>query len=100
MPVRSLMTDTCSVVGQARRELRQQRLHAVDDLDDVGARLALHVDEHRRQRRSPRPTSRRFSAPSTTSRDVAQPQRRAVAIRDDQSPGRPAASGADRWRRA
>ena len=32
--------------GRLAVELRQQRLDAIDDVDDVGAGLALHVDEH------------------------------------------------------
>ena len=40
---------------QGALQLRQQLFDAVDDLDDVGARLALDVDDHRRGRRSSRP---------------------------------------------
>ena len=38
---------------QRRLQLRQQLLDAVDHLDDVGAGLALDVEDDRRRRRSP-----------------------------------------------
>ena len=53
--------------GQRRLQLRQQRLDAVDHLDDVGAGLALDVEDDRRRRRSSTPRGATFSAPSTTS---------------------------------
>jgi hypothetical protein len=52
--------------GQRACNCGSSCLHAVDDLDHVRARLALHVDDDRRRRC--RPGARRvFSAPSTTS---------------------------------
>ena len=40
--------------GQRRPELRQQRLDPIDDVDDVGARLTLDVEDHRRRVVHPR----------------------------------------------
>jgi hypothetical protein len=54
---------------QRRLQLRQQLLHAVDDLDHVGAGLALDVDDDRRRVVRPR-RELAFSAPSTTVGDV------------------------------
>ena len=47
--VRSVSTVTCTAGRQRGSQLRQQLLDAVDDLDDVGARLPLDVDDHRRR---------------------------------------------------
>jgi hypothetical protein len=69
--------------GEAGGELRQEGLHAVDDLDHVGAGLALDVDQHRGQIVGPSgepPILGGILDP----RHVAQPQRRAVAPGDDQ----------------
>ena len=52
---------------QRRLQLRQQRLDAVDHLDDVGAGLALDVEDDRRRRRSSRRRAWCSRAPSTTS---------------------------------
>ena len=53
-------------------------------LDDVGAGLALDVQDHRRRRRSSTPPACTFSASSTTSATSDDAHRRAVAVGDDQ----------------
>ena len=45
--VRSVTTSSSTPAGIERCEPRQQRLDAVDGLDDVGAGLTLDVDDHR-----------------------------------------------------
>ena len=65
--VRSVSTATSTPAGSAACSCGSSALIAVDHLDHVGARLALDVEDDRRRRRSPRPPSRTFSAPSTTS---------------------------------
>ena len=45
--VRSVRIFTCTEDGSDGRELRQQLLDAVHHGDDVGARLALNVHDHR-----------------------------------------------------
>ena len=68
--VRSVSTVTSTDGGSEALELRQQRLDAVDHADDVGARLALDVDDHRRRLVHPRrllARSRRASITSATS---------------------------------
>ena len=45
--VRSVSTCTCTVAGRLVCKLRQQLVDAVDDGDDVGAGLALNVDDDR-----------------------------------------------------
>ena len=72
---------------QRRLQLRQQRLDAVDDLDDVGAGLALDVEDDRRRRRSSRRPGATFSAPSIDVGDVGEADRRAVAVGDDRAAG-------------
>ncbi len=68
---------------QAGGELRQQLLDAVDDLDDVGAGLALDVDQHRRQLVGPGQQAAVLGAVDDVG-DVLQADRRAVAVGDDQ----------------
>ena len=53
--VRSVSTVTCTDAGSEACKLRQQLLDAVHDLDDVGARLPLNVENHGRHGRSSRP---------------------------------------------
>ena len=65
--VRSVSRTTSTAAGSEALQLRQQLLDAVDDLDDVGARLALDVEDDRRRGRSPRQRGATFSAPSTAS---------------------------------
>ncbi len=67
MSVRSLSTATSRVAGRLAVQLRQQLLDAVDDLDDVGAGLALDVQDDRRRLVGPGQRAGVFSAPSTTS---------------------------------
>ena len=76
--------------GQRGLQLRQQRLDAVDDLDDVGAGLALDVQDHRRACRSSRPPAARSRRRRSTSATSASVHRRAVAVGDDQRPVVPA----------
>ena len=70
-------------LGQRGAQLRQQRIDAVDHLDDVGAGLALHIDDDRRRQVSPGGELGVFRA-GDDSGDIRQPHRRAVAIGDDQ----------------
>ena len=69
---------------QRRLQLRQQALDVVDHLDDVGAGLALDVENDRGGRRFIQAASLVFCAPSTAFGDVAEPHRRAVAVGDDE----------------
>ena len=84
---------------QAGRERREQLMYAVHHGDDIGARLPLHVDEHGRQVVRPR----RQTAVLRPVHDVShvrQPERRAVAVGDDQVLVGRRTTGVDRWRRA
>ena len=47
--VRSVRTGNLHRCRQVRLQLLQPQLDAVNDLDDVGARLSLHVENHRRR---------------------------------------------------
>ncbi len=67
---------------QRRLQLRQQLLDAVDDLDDVGAGLALDIDDDRRLLVGPRREPGILGAVDDVG-DVGQAHRRAVAVRDD-----------------
>ena len=69
--------------GQTRGKLWQQRLHPIDHLDDVGAGLALHVDQDGRQLVRPRgePT---VLGGIFNAGDVTEPQRSAIAPGDDE----------------
>ena len=68
--------------GQRRLQLRQQLLDPVDDLDDVGAGLALDVDDDRRQLVRPGREAGVFRAVDDVG-DIGEPYRRAVAVADD-----------------
>ena len=46
--VRSIITDSSIACGNRGLQLRQQRAHAVDRLDDVGAGLPEDDEQHRR----------------------------------------------------
>ena len=65
--VRSVSSVDIDGGRQRRLQLRQQLLDAVDDLDHVGAGLALDVDDHRAADWFAHAASRVFSAPSITS---------------------------------
>ena len=82
--VRSVSTVTWTDEGKRALQLRQQLLDAVDDFDDVGAGLALDVDDHRRRRRSSRPPAGVFHVVDDIGH-VRQMDRRAVAIGDDRA---------------
>ena len=88
--VRSVRTVTWTDGGQRGLELRQQRADAVDDRDDVGARLALDVHDHRRRLVHPRRLLDVLGVVDDVG-DVGQAHRRAVAVRDDR------AAGTRRW---
>ena len=49
MIVRSVSTSTETAAGSEALQLRQQRLDAIDDLDDVRPGLPLDVENHRRR---------------------------------------------------
>jgi hypothetical protein len=68
---------------QGGLQLRQLLLDAVDDLDDVGARLALHVEDDRRHGVAP---GRELDVLGAVLHlgDVGEPHRRAVLIGDDE----------------
>ena len=72
--------DAC---GQRRLELRQERLHPVGDLDDVGAGLALHVEDDGPLARPAQPASWAFSTPSMTLATSAQADGGAVLVGED-----------------
>ena len=67
---------------QRRDDARQQRLDAVDHLDDVGARLALHIEDDRGRRVRPGAELDVLGAVGDVG-DVRQPHRIAVAVGDD-----------------
>ena len=58
--VRSVRISTSMEVGSDARKLRQQVLDAVDHFDDVGAGLALNIDDHRGSIVHPRRQPARF----------------------------------------
>src|SRR4029077_6594156 len=68
---------------QPGQDLRQQRLDAVDDLDDVGAGLALDAEDDRRRGIGPGAELGVFRAVDDGG-DVGKPHRAAVAVGDDQ----------------
>ena len=66
-------------------ELREQRLHPLDDVDDVGARLAADDHDHRRSAVDPARDAVVLD-PVLDVGDVAEPDRRAVPVGDDDGP--------------
>ena len=68
--------------GQRRLQLRQQLLDPVDDLDHVGAGLALDIDDDRRLLIRPGSESRVLCAVDDVG-NVGESHRRAVAVGDD-----------------
>ena len=81
--VRSLRTATDSVDGRLAVSCRQQRVDAIDDVDDVGAGLPLDVHQHGGLIVGPRAEARVLGAVDDLG-DVGEPQRRAAAVGDDQ----------------
>ena len=81
--VRSVRICTVTDDGQRGLQARHQRLDPVDDRDDVGAGLALNIDDHGRRQVHPR---RRLDVLGVVDRvgDVGKFDRRAVVIGDDQ----------------
>ena len=80
--VRSVSGFTVIAAGSEATERRQQRLDAVDDLDDVCAGLALNIDDERRRRVHPRPEAAVLGR-DLDGRDVGKQDRRVVAVGDD-----------------
>ncbi len=68
--------------GQRCLELRQQLLDPVDDLDHVGAGLALYVDDDRRQLVRPGGKAGVFGAVDDVG-NVGETDRRAIPVSDD-----------------
>ena len=86
VPVRSCTTVRLTSAGMARLRRGSSAQDAVDGLDDVGAGLALDVDDHGRLRRC---TSRRRAcsrARPTTSATSRSSTGRAAALGDDDRP--------------
>ena len=83
--VRSVRTLRFTADGMLLRQLRQEVVDAVDDLDDVGARLALDVHDHRRRLVHPRRLAHVLGVVGHVG-DVGEPHRRAVALGDDERP--------------
>ena len=81
--VRSVSTVTWTDDGKRTLQLRQQLLDAVDDFDDVCARLTLDVDDDRRRLVHPGRLSDILDIVDDVG-DVGQMHRRPVAIGDDQ----------------
>ena len=81
--VRSVSTATSTAAGSVDVSCGSKRFDGVDHLDDVGARLALHVQDHRRRGVGPGAELGVFGA-GDDGGDVLQPHRSAVAIGDHQ----------------
>ena len=96
--VRSLRIETCTEGGKRRFQLRQQRFDAVGNLNRVGARLPLHIDDDGFGSRSIHAAWLEFSTSSTTSATscsrMGAPRRYARMMGDS-----PRWSESDRWRR-
>ena len=71
--------------GSDACELRQERLHPVGDLDDVRARLALHVEDDGALVVGPAGELRVLDAVDDVG-DVGEAHRRAVRVGEDQRP--------------
>ena len=98
--VRSDATSSSIVRRQLRAQLGQQRAHAVDGLDDVGARLARDQHDHRRLAVEEAERARVLDAVDDLGH-VVEAHRRAVAPGDDQSArSRPRAAPASGCRSA
>ena len=95
--VRSVSTPTSTAAGSVEAMLRQQRLDAIDHLDDVGARLALDVEDDRRRGVRPGAELGVLGAADDVG-DVGQPHRIAVAVGDDGIGVLRGVGRAGRWR--
>ena len=82
--VRSLSTVRSTAAGSAARSRGNKRLDAVDNLDDIGARLALHVNDDRRLVFI-QPAELGVLGALDRLRDIGQAHRRAVAVGDTRS---------------
>ena len=82
--VRSVEHVTSTGAGSAALKCRQQLLDAVDDLDDIGAGLALDVEQDGRRCVHPARRAWCSPAPSIDVRNIAKLHRRAVAVGDDE----------------
>ena len=80
--VRSVSTPTSTAAGSVDDDARQQRLDAVDHLDDVGAGLALDIEDDRRRRVRPGAELDVLGAVGDVG-DVATAAPVAVAVGDD-----------------
>ena len=96
--VRSLTTVSVTPTGMARCSRGSSALDALDRFDDVGAGLALDVDDDGRRALIPA-ADLVVLQPVDDVGDVAQQHRRAVAIGDDQRLVGVDADQADRWPR-
>ena len=81
--VRSVSTATSSAAGSAALRLGSNCLMRIDDRDDIGARLALDIEDDRRRLCSPTRQAWCFRRCPVTVGDIRQPHRRAVFIGDD-----------------
>ena len=82
--VRSVSIATSTAAGSDALSCGSSALDAVDHLDDVGAGLALDVDDDGRRRRSAHAARRDVLGAVDDVGHVGEPHRRAVAIGDDQ----------------
>ena len=100
MPVvRSVSVVTSTDAGKRRFQLRHQFRDALDDVDGVGARLALDIHNHRRSLVHPRRLLGVLN-PVDNVRNILQQHRRAIPVGDDNVPDSLRWSPTDRWRRS
>jgi hypothetical protein len=64
--VRSVRIESCTAAGSELLELRQEVLYPIHHRDDVWRRLALDIDDDRRDLIHPRPRLAAFSTSSMT----------------------------------
>ena len=96
--VRSVSTETLTAGGRELCKLRQQFLDPVDDLDDVGPRLPLDVDDHRRGVVHPGRLLHIFGIVDGLGH-IGQPARAPRCDRRRSAADIPRSKRADRWRR-
>jgi len=80
--VRSVRIDSCTVDGRAS-QLGQKVFYPIHHRDDIGARLALNVHDHRRNFIHPCRLSDVFHVIDDGG-DIRKMHRCAVVVRDDQ----------------
>ena len=98
--VRSRTTARSMAAGSEACELRQQRAHAVDGLDDVGARAAEQRPPARRGLPLASPRGAQVLDRVLDAWRRRRAARRAVAVGDDQRPVLRRRRAADRWSRS